>query len=86
MATLLRRSSRSSRVLQAASCLAAPLGPPADQAAAKDRHVLGSAGRHQVATPPSSSFVEPPFATPSAAMLSAHEGKHDSPSTRRMEC
>ena len=72
MATLLRRSSRSFRVPQAASCLAAPLGPPAHQAVAKDRHVHGSAGRHQVATPPSSSFVEPPFATPSAAMLSAH--------------
>ena len=67
MATLLRRSSRSCRVPQAASCLAAPLGPPADQAVAKDRHVLGSAGRHQVVTPSFTSSVEPPFATPSAA-------------------
>ena len=86
MATLLRRSSRSSKVPQAASSLARPPEPPAEQAAAKDRHVHGSAGRHQVATLPLSSSVEPPFATSSAAMLSAHQSKHDSQSTRRMEC
>ena len=68
MATLLRRSTRSSKVPQAASCLAAPLEPPAHQAAAKDRHVHGSAGRHQMVIPPFTSFVEAPFATPSAAM------------------
>ena len=77
MATLLRRSSRSSTVPQAASCLAAPLEPPAHQAAAKDRHVHSSAGRHQVANPPFTSFVEAPFATPSTAMLSAHYAEHE---------
>ena len=86
MATLLQRSSRSSKVPQAATSLAGPLDPPADQAAAKDRHVLGSAGRHQVGTPPSSSSVEPPFATPSTAILSAHDEQHDYQSTRRVEC
>jgi len=72
MATLLRRSSRSSKVPQAASSLARPPEPPAEQAAAKDRHVHGSAGRHQVATLPSSSSMEAPFETPSTAILSAH--------------
>ena len=86
MATLLRSSSRSSKVPQAASSLAGPPEPPAEQAAAKDRHVHGSAGRHQVATLLSSSAVEPPFATPSAAILSAHDEQHDSPSTRRIDC
>ena len=86
MATLLRRSSRSSKVPQAASSLAGLPEPPAEQAAAKDRHVHGSAGRHQVATLPSSSSVEPPFETLSTAILSAHDAKHDSQSTRRMEC
>ena len=77
MATLLLRSSRSSKVPQAASSLAMPPEPPAEQAAAKDRLVHGSAGRHQVATLPSSSAMKAPFATSSAAMLSAHAGKHD---------
>ena len=86
MATLLRRSTRSSKVPQAATSLAAPLEPPAHQAAAKDRHVHGSAGRHQMVTPPFTSSVEAPFATPSAAILSGHGGTHDSHSTRCMEC
>ena len=86
MATLLQRSNRSSKEPQAASCLAAPLEPPAHQAAAKDRHVHGFAARHQGATPPFTSFLEAPFATPSAAMLSAHHATHDSPSTRCMAC
>ena len=47
----------------------------------------GSAGRqHQVATLPSSSAMKAPFASPSAAMLSAHQFKHESQSTRRVEC
>ena len=58
MATLLRSSSRSSKVPQAASSLVRPPEPPAEQAAAKDRHVHGSAGRHQVATLPSSIFSQ----------------------------
>ena len=86
MATLLRRSTRSSKVPQAATSLAAPLEPPAHQAAAKDRHVHGSDGRHQMVIPSFTSFVEAPFATPSTAILSAHEAEHDSPSTRCMEC
>jgi len=52
MATLLLRSSRSSKVPQAASSLAKPPEPPAELAAAKDRLVHGSAGRHQLATLP----------------------------------
>ena len=72
MATLLLRSTRSSKVPQAVSSLAMPPEPPAEHAAAKDRHMHGSAGRHQVATLPSSSSIEAPFAAPSAAMLSAH--------------
>ena len=72
MATLLLRSTRSSKVPQAVSSLAMPPEPPAEHAAAKDRHVHGSAGRHQVATPPSTSSVEAPFATPSAAMCCRH--------------
>ena len=66
--------------------VAIPPEPPADQAAAKDRLIHGSAGRHQVATLPSSSSIEAPFATSSAAMVSAHEDKHDPESTRCMEC
>jgi len=62
MATLLLRSSRSSKVPQAASSLARPPEPPAELAAAKDRHVHGSAGRHQVATLPSSSLRGATFA------------------------
>ena len=86
MATSLRRSTRSSKVPQAASSLAMPPEPPAEEAAAKERLVLGSAGRHHVATLPSSSSVEAPFRTPSTAMLSAHEEQHDPESTRCMEC
>jgi len=56
MATLLLRSSRSSKVPQAASSLAKPPEPPAELAAAKDRLVHGSAGRHQLATLTSSSL------------------------------
>ena len=56
MATLLLRSSRSPKVPQEASSLARPPEPPAEHAAAKDRHVHGSAGRHQLATLPSSSL------------------------------
>ena len=85
MATLLLRSTRSSKVPQAASSLAMPPEPPAEHAAAKDQHVHGSAGGHQVATMPSSSSMEAPFPTSSAAMLSAHQAKHDSESTRCME-
>ena len=62
MATLLLRSSRSSKVPQAASSLAVPPEPPAEQAAAKDRLVHGSAGRHQLATLPSSSLCGATFA------------------------
>ena len=58
MATLLRRSYRSSKVPQVASSSTMPLDPPADQAAAKDRQVNGSDSRHQVATLPSTSSVE----------------------------
>ena len=69
MATLLLRRSRSSKMLQAASSLAMPLDPPGNQAAAKDKHVHGSAGRQQVTTLPLASSVEPPFATSSAPMI-----------------
>ena len=86
MATLLLRSTRSSKVPQAAPSLAMPPEPPAEQAAAKDRHIHGSDGRHQVATMPSSSSIEAPFAAPSAAMLSAHGEQHDPESTTCMEC
>ena len=86
MATLLLRSTRSSKVPQAVSSLAMPPEPPADHAAAKERHIHGSAGRHQVATLPSSSSIEAPFAAPSAAMLSAHGEQHDPESTRCVEC
>jgi hypothetical protein len=85
-ATLLLRSTRSSKMPQAASSLAMPPEPPAEHAAAKDQHVHGSAGRHQVATMPSSSSMEAPFPTSSAAMLSAHQEQHDSDSTRCVEC
>ena len=44
------------KVPQAASSLAVPPEPPAEEAAAKDRLVHGSAGRHQLATLPSSSL------------------------------
>ena len=86
LATLLPRSNRSSKVPQAVSSPSVPLGPPADQAAAKDRLVHGPAGRQQVATLPSSSAVEPPFEAPSVAMLSASLASHDSESTTCMEC
>ena len=75
------RSSRSSNVPQAASSLAMPPEPPAERAAARDRHMHGSDGRHQVATMPSTSSTKAPFAAPSAAMLSAHQLKHESDST-----
>ena len=39
---------RSSKVPQAAPSLAMPPEPPAEHAAAKDRHMHGSDGRHQV--------------------------------------
>ena len=42
MATLLLRSTRSSKVPQAAPSLAMPPEPPAEHAAAKDRHIHGS--------------------------------------------
>ena len=58
MATLLLRSTRSSKVPQAVSSQAMPPEPPAEHAAAKDRLVHGSAGRHQVATLPSSSAMK----------------------------
>ena len=51
MATLLLRSTRSSKVPQAAPSLAMPPEPPAEHAAAKDRHIHGSDGRHQVGPP-----------------------------------
>ena len=86
LATLLLRSSRSSKVPQAASSLAMPPEPPAEHAAAKDRHMHGSDGRHQAATMPSTSSMKAPFPTSSAAMLSAHQAKHESDSTRCMEC
>ena len=88
MATLLPRSNRSSKVPQAVVSRSVPPYPypPADQAAAKDRLVHGPDGRQQVATLPSSSAAEPPFEAPSVAMLSAHQGKHDSESTTCMEC
>jgi hypothetical protein len=74
MATPLLRSSRSSKVPQAASSLARPPEPPRGRtslAAAKDRLVHGSAGRHQLATLPSSSLRGATFdgTRPSAAML-----------------
>ena len=70
MVTLLRRSNRSSKVPQAASSLAGPPEPPAEQAAAKDRLVHGSAGRHQLATLPSSRHsVEPPLTAPRATKV-----------------
>jgi len=50
------------KVPQAASSLAMPPEPPAEQAAAKDRLVHGSAGRHQLATLPSSSLRGATFA------------------------
>ena len=58
MATPLLRSSRSSKVPQAASSLAVPPEPPAELAAAKDRgsYTALTAGRHQLATLPSSSL------------------------------
>jgi len=50
-------------VPQAASSLAVPPEPPAELAAAKDRLVHGSAGRHQLATLPSSSLRGATFDT-----------------------
>ena len=76
----------STKVPQAVSSLAMPPEPPAEHAAAKDRHIHGSDGRHQVATMPSSSSMKAPFPTSSAAMLSAHHARHDPESTRCMEC
>ena len=63
-----------------------PLEPPAEQAEANDDRVDGSAGRQQVASPPSASSGQPPFATPSARILSSHVAEHDPHSTRCMEC
>ena len=60
--------------------------PPAEHAAAKDRLVHGSDGRHQVATMPLTSSTEAPFAAPSTAMLSAHHATHDPESTRCVDC
>ena len=63
-----------------------PLDLPGRQAIANDRHVDGSRGRHQLTTPPSASPGQPPFATPSARILSSHDAEHDPHSTRGMEC
>ena len=59
-----------------------PLDLPGRQAIANDRHVDGSRGRHQLTTPPSASPGQPPFATPSARILSSHDAEHDPHSTR----
>ena len=67
MATLLSRSFRSSKEPQVFPSPTGPPEPPTEQAAAKDRLVLGRAGRQQLATLPSSSPVEPPFEAPSLA-------------------
>jgi hypothetical protein len=87
MATPFLRSSRSSKVPQAASSLAVPPEPPAELAAAKDR---GSYTALPVVTSwppcPRRHSVEPPLTPPSAAMLSAPLAAHDSESTRCMEC
>ena len=90
MATPLLRSSRSSKVPQAASSLAVPPEPPAEQAAAKDRLVHGSAGRHQLATLPSSSLRGATFDAAERGHVVGTSrqtlGRHDSESTRCMEC
>ena len=86
MATLLPRSTRSSKEPQTVPSLTRPSEPPTEQAAAKDRLVHGRAGRQQLATLPSSSPVEPPFEAPSATILSAHHAEHDSESTECLEC
>ena len=66
MAILLRRSVRSSWVPQAACDSVKRPEPPTEEAAVKGRHVHGSGGRHQVASPLSLS----PLTTLIAAILS----------------
>ena len=73
VAILLRRSVRSSWVPQAAGDSVKRPEPPTEEAAVKGRHVHGSGGRHQVATPLSLS----PLTMVIAAILSAHHGSHD---------
>ena len=86
MATLSRRSIRRSSMPEAAGSSTMPLEPPAKQVAAIDHRVDGSRGRQQVATAPSASSGQPPFATSTAAMLSTPLAKHDPPSTGCIEC
>ena len=73
---------RSSWVPQAAGDSVRRPEPPAEEAAVKGRHVHGSGGRHQVATPLSLS----PLTMVIAAILSAHHGSHDFQSNECMEC
>ena len=82
MAILLRRSVRSSWVPQTACDSVKRPEPPTEEAAVKGRHVHGSGGRHQVATPLSLS----PLTTVIAAIRSAHHGSHDFQSNECMEC
>ena len=57
MAILLRRSVRSSWVPQTACDSVKRPEPPTEEAAVKGRHIHGSGGRHQVATPLSLSLL-----------------------------
>jgi hypothetical protein len=82
MATLLLRSSRSSKVPQAASSLAMPPEQPAVRQ--NKQRKTGSYTALLVVTSwppcPRRHSVEPPLPAPSAAMLSAHYAEHDSES------
>ena len=83
MAILLRRSVRSSWVPQAAcDSVKRPEPPTEEKRLVKGRHVHGSGGRHQVATPLSLS----PLTMVIATILSAHHGSHDFQSNWCMEC
>jgi len=82
VAILLRRSVRSSWVPQAAGDSVKRPEPPTEEAPVKGRHLHGSGGRHQVATPLSLS----PLTTVIAAIRSAHHGTHDFQSNDCMEC
>ena len=73
VAILLRRSVRSSWVPQAAGDSVRRPEQPIEEAPVKGRHLHGSGGRHQVATPLSLS----PLTMVIAAILSAHHGSHD---------
>ena len=69
-----------------ASSSAARLEAPAERSVAKDLHVHGLGGGQQVTTMLSVPIAKAPLMPPTATTWSVHHNKHDSKSTRAVDC